>query len=240
MFIIEAIHPNEINKLRWNAVCKFSVENDFRDHLASPDFEWYPGMVVRVIDVSDNKFIYTGIFGENRCIDAGYGSKMFSKNNRRGTYYRSNPEISFVEYWKYCTDAMEFIDTMTTSVSRKTKIRMMMPCVESVLPHDSRIYADAIELVRGWLEDRVPLSQIQSQYSRCGDGVLTSSNQYASASVCTFLATVLGNNLSSTVIDNIFMSKIVSKEKFHQEACEMMRNAVPFYDIALDVCSLSK
>lgn len=244
MFVIEAIHPNDIFDDDWKELLRFSEQGDLVDHLAYPSFDWYPGMIVRVVDEFEEKFIYTGIFGENECIDAGYVSDLFRGRTKHSIYYYGHKEIDFPEYWKRCPMADEFMDILSAILSKETMIKMLIPCVLpmlSMVSPDESCFENSIKALKLY---PASIGTIKTLAFGCQEANRRSTSwksQYAGSSIHCALLMVLSNNRASSVTSNIKSaifegSSGVYRDDIDGQLCAKIRSAVPLYEIAREIC----
>lgn len=85
-FVVEICHPNEI---RWKIVDEFNSSKSFMDHIETPAFATFIGLLVRVRKHED--ILYSGIFGDGQCFDVG-------------------PKSRKMEYFRWVTEDFNFPD----------------------------------------------------------------------------------------------------------------------------------
>lgn len=97
-YSLYVFHPNDILKKYEVVISDTSIP--LVDVLASPEFEWYPGLCVSAID-DQNNMIYSGIFSEDACIDVSRESLAkiypFGHSNLFG-FWRRSPNISMAGF----------------------------------------------------------------------------------------------------------------------------------------------
>lgn len=104
------------------------VENNvsvpLEDMLASPSFEWYPGLCVFAESLGKN--IYTGIFSEDACVDVSFGGKFAEKLNISTNYQ------NFIDYWKYENDAARLVFAIRFLIEKSTLNKLVLSVVDDV------------------------------------------------------------------------------------------------------------
>lgn len=179
--LIQIAHPNE---LIWRTVEEIPASSSIQDHLASPTYEIYDTLCVRVIDSEDEQVFYTGIYNATECVDVGpYSDVMsaysFEYHDGAERFARSMP--SWIECWRlnpYPESIMHAIYFMFSSM-RLAKvlcvcIRDAMETMDVNIGLSEKAYAVVIA-VEDWSNEKIQSADVYSKLFAFSDLFSTTS-----------------------------------------------------------------
>lgn len=155
---IEICHANDLIKDDWRTVDFVSDLSDLPQHLASPSFEWSPGLLVRCHS-------YVGIFGTEVCVDVSVRSQVMRDQlfALMGPTKKLTKVYSYPEVWLKCTNGSDLAEGISPYVPRKLLIHAI--CLQAQYwMEDIHDFRKSLKLVFDWTEDKISISEIQNAY----------------------------------------------------------------------------
>lgn len=230
--ILEICHPNDIWGHRWRAVEEFT--DDVNDHLASPTFDVFDGLLARTpTDV--------WVYHQETWVDVSASSE-FRRAHTAGTSLHLYSHLDYVSYWRVCDDTGALLASISSFVPtalwasaaivciRKTieYTKNVNPSIVAVLDRIEENLADDQEVMRsGYFaltlvdEEFIPLNQrhIAQAIHDLSEALTTNSNFYYACRIMIELESSLiqGRHRSSVNFSNT------------------LRQIISFYDIAVHI-----
>lgn len=223
---LEICHPNEFLQGKWQFV--ETVGEDWINHLRSPSFDIYPGLMVRV-----GLSLYLGIYNDTECVDVGSNSQVtrnLSKYHLNFLFNRSFPEA-----WAQSHSPIDMMSAILPLVSTR---RLFDACAASIKYSVSRmsmlssqfykIMNIAIDYDREFTEEEWS-SLIRMQES--------TNNQQSLVEALQFLrlfrnSMVLSNAISVMDSVQIEANDYIFEEAHRRKLADLLRREVPFHEIA--------
>lgn len=127
---LQICHPNELIANRWKTVETIDHVEDIPQHIASPVFEWFKGLLIRVID--GEVIEYSGIFSDTACHDVGPNSDVMNNLQRRNDEEALYPSsgLSWFDVWNHCYHASWMIQSIRSFVPLPIMISVLMNLIE--------------------------------------------------------------------------------------------------------------
>lgn len=232
---LEICHPNDFLKNRWIFV--EDVDQDWIDHIRSPSFEWYRGLMVRIDGV------YQGIYSDTECVDVGSRSAVMLSltptNDEQFMFNKFCRSCSLPDAWKTSIEPDAMIYFAHKILSRHRVIVVITQCLRYAIQSHNRHHLlmwDALDALDTQSSTEcIPMRQrIQSELN-AGSPRNPDVRQilYALEDVLSFVgySSVYRNAVNAyDPINRIadIRNLMIGRIKF----AEMIRNSVPFHEIA--------
>lgn len=240
-YLLQICHPNEVCLDAWKTVDEIDDHDDITEHLSSPTFDWYPGLVVRCIMPFDNVAPeYIGIYGESECIDVSRTSDFCRRHS-------INRFESLIHFWCSTNNASEMFRLLSSTIPQRQRVAVIM----KILPMIQHLFTDASQArlafecmnsIRAWLQgiDNPKLTRITSY--QLNTSVVNNPQRIAARAVI-----AAAESLSAPTDDHkegacaYFVGYALSiyndteQEDEDRKIADVIRQHVPFYDIAVAV-----
>lgn len=234
MPILEIAHPNDIVLGKWREVGEFT-DSEIADQLASPEFEWYEGLCVRIILGRSFRVIDTQrIYSVSSCVHVGPWSTVvknhpWSLNDQSNGYLLKN---GWIQAWAECDNALWMMNGVLNFIPLKTLVQCAARCVQKALTSINRyengrenayLVADAVyqyvsgDITEGQLNGNIrsfPVPMV-GDIARAIDQLVFSINSPFSAE------------------QTVFYALRIIGEDSRPLLAEVVREQIPFYEIAV-------
>lgn len=217
---LEICHPNELIYNGWKFVEE--VGDDWQDHLRSPSFEWYRGLLVRIDDQ------YTGIFNASECVDVGYLSDVmlaiYLHEPHRARTFMNNK--SFPEAWRTSNDPENMVTTLQNFLRSSDRLAWaLLACVDDQSTNDIGLFNNVIQDVKLRLSDKHhSLRTLADSLSNYDGGILNNNTANALWSLVKITDDI---RRASDVIYYLNKDNLID-----QRLANILRREMPFHEIA--------
>lgn len=156
MNTLQTAHPNDITRGRWKTTSRFDNASELSEHLASPEFETYHGLVSRLLNDRKEE-IYCAIFNAHgEWINASPGSDLFEKtrfghDSREEQDFVSNK--SWPEAWDLCKNGAWMLAAASYALPREQFLLANVVCIETMIKHIPKTKVmphRSLEFVKQW------------------------------------------------------------------------------------------
>lgn len=227
-YYLEICHPNEVILKKWKKIEPIESLSEIEHHLASPSFDWYPGLCVRVKLFKST--MYTGIFNDESCVDVGSNSNVMNTSRWPRPFHKFR---SFIECWVENDNAEEMARAVEKILSRTQLKRAALEVAKLTLPFTTDVVIhNAAFVYEKYLDGEATESDRKKAYTEAGDawtndpgfgGNLTKSGIAAYVFYCT-----LANDFDYLAL----VCKYTQTLYLNPVAADTLRSSIPFYEIA--------
>lgn len=240
MFIVEVTQPERLLDNAWTTV-ETTADDQWMDHIESPNFHWSRGTIVRV---RQGETLYTGIFNDERCVDVGPNSEVMKRSEWD---YTENTKffvrgLSWIEAWVDCTEAASMLWAVVPVSSMKSRVRAGLAIAKLTLDRAgskkveelfNKIQASYCESVSVLYEECMIHSQRQYEFGNADAYNATCAVLRVASSRHTGRQFLL-SDVPEFVYGVLMEDDIGSQVRFEKQ-CEMahiVRREIPFSEIA--------
>lgn len=247
--ILEIAHPNEAVEGRWTFVEEF--EGRLVDHIASPAFDVYRGLCVRVREHETLEEIYVGIFNDRECVDVGFHSDVMREQDfdSDGTAREFSLGKSWIECWATIPYPDALIHSIVDVIDRRKIVAAMAVCVEEALRANDVMSRGKILLaaIHSWVNEtpnETMIGELVVELSESLDVDMSAELAYAQRSAL-FAVVYLGNFILNHphFASNMFVSciwawipegdyKLSDYNNRRRKIADDIRRLIPFHEIA--------
>lgn len=235
-------HPNDMLNNIWKEVDTFDDPNTMIERIASPSFDWYPGMLVQCYD-HGVFLLYSGIYGHNECVDiGGYQSRVMKKY-----YYKITTSLpaggSYSMFWKESYEGCKMFKSLSMYMPKAYVLKLLCGYVGNVMawidPREKRPVElfDAIE--RGASDDVIEnMRELNATYTAESGtfqreiGIVL--DELGIAATIDDLRSVTYNIalMTRNILANVHDVSFPDEDRI---LADWLRKTVPFYDIAIEI-----
>lgn len=232
---LEICHPNEFLNNGWKFVEE--VGEDWIDHIRSPSFEWYNGLLARVED-------YTGIFNHTECVDVGADSEIANTIRQLEPYYGSyfTEGKSFPDAWRSSKSPQQMIAGVRCFMRQEQFLPAALTCIEHAAKHylyplsGSPLMFTTIEAMRMHLQG-LPSTMATCLYEiRAFLPSLSSVNDHRKIynALLSVFATLEHRSSATTILYSLGQigGRVSIQIERDKTICDILRKEIPFHEIA--------
>lgn len=236
-YLLQICHPNEIIQHRWKTVDELSEVS--MDAIASPTFDWYPGMVVRITDSSIDHDLFVGIYGDTHCVDVSYNSNFLHKNDLN--YYQS-----LIHFWtegNYVSRMMAIAEPYATPQAKiQSLIKFLHESRRLITDEEHHRAAEqCTAALQQWLLGVLPVRIVDMMRKRLEAFQSRRGNEMFSTRAIVTTALIIAEDdpredMSghAAYFTAYAMTALMDKE-YSPVVADSIRENIPFYEIAVGI-----
>lgn len=238
MISIYAFHPNHLNlRVEVDEIIDMA---DLDQHLESPSFKTYPGMVIQCGP-------YVGIYGKHHCVDVSVNTPVVRQffNMAYGPYAIHRCDVNFIKAWNQCATASGMVAFLIGVLNHKILIKALakisryaLHAIPKRYPHHEIL----IDQIESWVNGNRTLEEVEIAKTYAD---LSWRNYVRHEHVNATYAAQSGIALANSIKDVSVMVQVINNAAIHDNYrsyddkqkifSDMLREDIPFYEIALRI-----
>lgn len=239
MYLLQVCHPNDLLTDGWNTVDEINTID--LGHIESPVFDWYSGLLVRIIDPTIEDIPFEGVYGQTHCINVSYASAIAIK----WTIFKNE---GFLTMWRTTTDVYHMMKITEAYIPAKTRLSAFIDRLAEtsllVVGESPKQMANlCIGALRGWISGKIDIETIDKmrenleRYQREDDTI----HYRAIIEAMWMISSPSPRHPypgSSSIYYTTHCLMLLHQTKWDDELTKManlLRSRIPFYDIAIAI-----
>lgn len=227
---LEICHPNDVLKNGWKRVVEIHDIREVNDHLSSPDFELYEGILARRGD-------FVSVYRNGQWINISANSVFMNVG-----IFVHEKDRSLLDVWFSPLFVSRFIKICSYFIATPVMIQIALDYLTMIGGRSGVSIKRAIKLIKKWLSGNrsnsllKELDQCSVRLFRVGDdasrNIADSELFYAYAHLCDACIPQSGINR----LGDVFSSGVMARANISaptSELFEFIRSRVSFYDIVM-------
>lgn len=238
-YTLETCHANDLVQDAWKVVDEISSIKSLNDHLASPSFDWHPGLCVRVRS-KGTIVMYSGIFNDHHVVDVGPASQVMAKFPMDASDQSMNfsENLSALQCWSKSHSGSWLFQWLGPVLTRAECAKVCYELIKTVHPYYSFNYQASrqmIEAVAVWIEYQDNNDEIRECIYK--SSIVEVSAIVDAGEVCiqkdhNLMIAYAAQCALDTVTAMINSCKVTAPQA-SQIVVDIVRNNLPFHEIAL-------
>lgn len=246
---LEICHPNDFLANRWKVVGEISDDPEqWADHIASPAFDFYRGLIVRVM-YSGKHLKWIGVYNDTECVNFTHGSEILNRlwdfdTLRFDGFLR---EYDFLNAWHNSIEP----DNMLYAVMRFIpKFTLIMATCDGVAKIATELGIDVvhhdvfncIQCARDYCSTgKKPsyFNRLFDKINKLGNETAGSGADYQTIKAASELMSIFGHNIytaplphASYAIERAIFSYEMDERKYIElDISNMLRKFIPMHEI---------
>lgn len=231
---IKICHPNEIYDDRWMVVEVCNTPQEIVDHLASPSFETYDGLLA---ESHDSLFVFNGTEFVNLSAESAVMKKTWNFDFSCEDFARNK---NFIDAWKHTTMPSWMAGSIRDIIPIKTQIKTYLQCIRR-FNYENILMIDVLER---WCESEATNKDIDEAISKLiFDGEFASQINIFFRNLGFFANNYKLSNTFNAAVGFTHLVYALSLVEIYPEVsgpkiCDVIRREIPFYDVAVGLGKL--